>query len=434
MQAFLLVVPWLSWKGHPLARIDLPGRRFTLVGTTFTAEDTIFIVLMLLLGAFGLFLITSVLGRIWCGWACPQTVFLEEWVRPLEHLVEGERGERIRRDQGPWTFDRVWRKGLKFTLFGIAAVGVGFGFTSWFNDPILLWSGRAGFGAEGFALFVSALIFLDFAWFREQFCNYLCPYARLQSALTDEDSLVVAYDAGRGEPRRAGTGGARAGGIAARANGSSGACIDCKKCVVVCPTGIDIRDGFQLECIACARCVDACEDVMRKYDAPPLIRYSSQRAEEEAKGSGKAARFSFRRVTRPRVLVYAGLVALVSAAFVGMAYAHRPVELNVNRAPGSLYVKDPDGSIRNTFLVRVGNNDLEGAGQEYTLDVSGLPADTEIIQVPVHVGPASAATVPLVVRVPAARAARTLPFTVTVRGRDEDHTTHIDATFKGEEP
>jgi cytochrome c oxidase accessory protein FixG len=434
LQAFFLLVPWLSWNGHPMARFDLPGRRFTVVGTTFTAEDTIFIVLMLLLAAFGLFLVTSVLGRIWCGWACPQTVFLEEWVRPIEHLVEGERGERIRRDQGPWTVDRAWRKALKFALFGVAAAGVGFSFASWFNDPLLLWSGRAGVGAEGFALLVSTLVFLDFAWFREQFCNYLCPYARFQGALTDEDSLVVAYDAARGEPRRAGKVGPGGGSLAARAGSARGACIDCKKCVVVCPAGIDIREGFQLECIACARCVDACEDVMGKYDAPSLIRYSSQRAEAEAKSTGAPAAFRFRRVLRPRVLVYAGLVSLVSATFVGMAYAHRPVELNVNRAPGSLYVKDPDGSIRNTFLVRVGNNELDPAGEDYRLEVAGLPEGTEVIRIPLHVGPAAAATVPLVVRVPADHAARTIPFTVTVRGQDAEHTTHVDATFKGEGP
>ncbi len=407
LQAVFLVVPWLHWEGHPLARIDLPGRRLTLLGSTFTAEDTLFLVLLLLMAVFGVFLVTTVLGRVWCGWACPQTVFLEEWIRPIEHLVEGERGARIRRDKGPWTAEKVVRKAIKHALYGVAAIGVGFSFASWFNAPLLLWSGRAGVGAEAFAIVLSVAMYVDFAWFREQFCAYLCPYARFQGALTDPQSLVIGYDVERGEPRRGP-------GVPAS---DAGACSNCRMCVVVCPAGIDIRDGYQLECISCARCVDACEDAQSKHAAPTLVRYAPM-----ARGS----------LLRPRVVVYAGLLTLAAAAFVAAGMSHRAVQLDVNRAPGTLYVVDPDDFVRNTFLVRIANNEVEGGEGPYRVEVAGLPDTAQVTAIPATVPPSSSVTVPLVVRVPRDHGVRTLPFTVTLRGADDAHTAHVDTTFKGE--
>jgi cytochrome c oxidase accessory protein FixG len=419
LQAFFLVVPWLQWNGHALARIDLPSRRITLAGSAFTPSDTFFLFLMLVIGAFGVFFVTAAFGRAWCGWGCPQTVFLEEWVRPIEQFVEGERGVRIRRDQGPWTLDRTGRKLAKWALFAVAAVIVGVSFASWFNDPRLLWAGEAGPVATGFAAALSGVMFLDFAWFREQFCSYLCPYARLQGALTDPESVVIAYDAARGEPRgprrkTAGDGTAATGG-GTHAVRSSSACIDCGKCVTVCPAGIDIRDGFQLECIACARCVDACEGVMGRLGEPSLVRYAPERP----------------RFVRPRTVAYGGMVLLASCVFVWQAFMHASVQVNVNRAPGSLYVVDPDGAVRNTFLVRIANNDLDMGSHTYTLSVRGLPAAAESITVPATVDAGKDATVPLVVRMPP-DGARTHTFHVDVDGGERSHRATVATTFKGE--
>lgn len=408
LQAFFLVVPWLSWEGHALARVDLPARRITLFGTVFTASDTFFLFLMLILAAFGVFLVTAALGRAWCGWACPQTVFLEERIRPIEHLVEGERGARIRRDQGPWNWDRVWRKSTKWTLFAAAALVIGFSFASWFNDPRLLWSGVAGAGATGFAAALSGLLFLDFVWFREQFCSFLCPYARLQGALTDAQSVIVSYDTARGEPR----GPRRKGADAA----PHGACIDCNKCVAVCPAGIDIRQGYQLECIACARCIDACEGVMGKLSEPTLVRYTPDSP----------------RLVRPRTLVYAGLLTLAVSAFVIAANRHRDVQLNVNRTPGTNFVVDADGFVRNSFVVLVANNDLTTPTRTFTVRALGLPADAQVVAPPVAVAAGADASVPMTVRLPPGQGVRSLAFTVEVSGGDEQHAATAPTTFSGD--
>jgi cytochrome c oxidase accessory protein FixG len=398
-----------------MARIDIPARRLTLLGASFTPADTIFLFLMLIIGVFGLFLLTAAFGRVWCGWGCPQTVFLEEWIRPIEHLVEGERGVRIKRDRGPWSFDKAWRKGVKWALFLMVAVIVGFSFTGWFVDPMLLWSGRAGTWATAFALLLTTLIFLDFAWFREQFCNYLCPYARFQGALTDTESMIIAYDTDRGEPRGPRKSKLAAAARAAQEPKSSGACIDCNACVTVCPNGIDIRNGMQLECVSCARCVDACEGVMGRLHEAPLIRYAPVRP----------------RFMRPRTMAYAGILFTASAAFLFAMTAHRSLEVNINRAPGSLYVVDPDGWVRNTFLVRVANNDLGAPAQSYDLHAVGLPEQAEVVTAPATVPAGQQATVPFVVRLPPG-AARTLAFDLEVRGDDAAHTARAAATFKGD--
>ena len=403
--AFFLVVPWLNYQGNPVFRADLTERRLYLLGTTFTSSDTIFLVLLLIMGGFTLFAGTAILGRLWCGWACPQTVFLEEWIRPVETFLEGETAERVRRDKGPWNFDKIWRKTAKISIFAAVAIVVGFTFGSWFNDPRLLWTGRAGVGPTVFSGALAALLFADFAWFREQFCNYLCPYARFQGVLTDPQSLVIAYDKERGDPRRGG-----------KPRDAHGACIDCKKCVVVCPAGIDIRDGFQLECISCARCVDACEGVMAKHDAPSLVRYA---------GLEKS------HLLRPRVLVYAAILTVAVTAFGVLAARHDTVQASVNRAPGSLYIVDNDGWIRNTFLVRISNNGLDKAGSDFALSAEGLPSSAEVRAAPVHLSPAASAIVPLIVRVPATASEPTIPFTVVVRSGDDQHRELVKTTFKG---
>lgn len=395
LQAILFVTPWILVGGRPAVQLDIGERRAFLLGHVFTPQDTIFLVLMALIAAFSLFFFTALYGRLWCGFACPQTVFLEEWIRPIERFVEGERGVRMARDRKGWTFDRAWRKAAKWTLFALLATVVGMTFTSWFAGARPLWTGAASGTTYGVAAFFSIALFFDFAWFREQFCNYLCPYARFQGALTDDGSLAVAYDVKLGEPRK-----------------GAGRCIGCEKCVAVCPQGIDIRQGFQLECIACARCVDACTGVMAKKGYPSLIEY---RPIEE------------KPLLRPRTLAYGGLLVALSLAFVGLMVSERDLEASISRAPGTLYTVDADGWVRNTFLLRVSNDSLDAV--DVTVGGLDLPPGADLTVIPIHVDPAGQAVAPVVVRMPPeAGNRRTVPLTLTVA---TDRTrVLVDTTFK----
>jgi cytochrome c oxidase accessory protein FixG len=392
LHAALFVAPWITVKGHPLILMDLPHRRVHLMGAVFTPADTIFLVLLLLFMAFSLFFFTAIFGRIWCGYACPQTVFLESWIRPLEVWMEGDRTQRKRRDGGAVTFDWAWRKGAKWTVFMAVSLLLGMAMTSLFAGARPLWTGQASVMSYTFVAIFAAFWFVDFTWFREQFCIYVCPYARFQSALTDDETLLISYDEARGEPR-----GTR--------RGPEGGCIACQKCVVVCPQGIDIREGFQLECIQCARCVDACESVMSRFDQPTLVRYSSIAADE-----GKTA-----RPLRPRTLVYGALLTTLTAAALVLLLGRVPFEASVNRAPGSLYTLDADGYVRNTYLLQLTNKAGTGESVSYQVALDGLDQG-ELTMPDLTVAPEQSMTVPLVVRVPAAAAGRrTIPFTVRIR-------------------
>lgn len=387
----LFVAPWITVRGHPLLLIDLPHRRVHLMGAIYTPADTIFLVLLLLFLAFSLFFFTAVFGRIWCGYACPQTVFLESWIRPLEQWVEGDRTRRKRRDGAGVTWDRVWRKAAKWAAFLAVSLLLGMAMTSLFAGARPLWTGQAGLASYAFVLIFAAFWFVDFTWFREQFCTYVCPYARFQSALTDDESLLISYDVERGEPR-------------GPKRGPEGGCVACRKCVVVCPTGIDIRAGFQLECIQCARCIDACESVMSRFDRPTLVRYSSIAADE-----GRPT-----RPLRPRTLVYGGLLTTLSAAALVMLLGRVPFEASVNRAPGSLYTVDADGSVRNTFLLKITNKEATLADVSYSVHVDGMEG-AELTISEVSIAAEESRTVPLIVRLPASAAGqRTIPFTVRV--------------------
>ena len=402
----LFVTPWVPIGGHPALLIDLPARRLYAFGAIFTASDTLLLLLILLFLAFALFFFTSLYGRLWCGYGCPQTVFLDAWIRPLERWIEGEAGRRRRRDQGPWTFERAGRKVAKWTAFAAVAVIAAMAFMSFFAGAPELWTGRAGPVEYSLVGIFALAWFLDFAWFREQFCTYVCPYARFQSALTDENTVQIAYDTLRGEPR---------GGATARA---AGRCIACSKCVAVCPQGIDIRNGFQLECIACARCVDACEDVMGRIGHESLIRYTTLAAQQ-----GQPS-----RRLRPRTVVYATLLTGIAAAFIAVVNTRAPFEATVSRVPGSLFTMDDDGWIRNTYLLRITNNEPSDRPLPFAVRVKGLQG-AEVTAQPVALGTTETATLPLVVRVPPSDdLARTVPIHVLVTspvGQIE-----LDATFK----
>jgi cytochrome c oxidase accessory protein FixG len=403
----LFGLPWLKLGGNPALLFDLPGRRLYAFGATFTANDTILLLIILLFLAFSLFFFTSLFGRLWCGYGCPQTVFLDAWVRPIERWIEGERTTRIRRDEGPWTIDRAWRKGAKWALFGIAAFVVSMSFMSFFVPARELWTGQGGSVAYALVAIFSGGWFLDFAWFREQFCNYLCPYARFQSAMIDDQTIIIAYDEARGEPR---------GGKAAKADGR---CIECSKCVTVCPAGIDIRQGFQLECIGCARCIDACADVMGRFEHESLVGYSNL-----ATLQGRRTRF-----WRPRTVAYAALLSALAVGMTSLLALRVPFDASVARAPGSLYTLDSDGYVRNTYLLRISNN-LPGAPIAFSVDVDGL-AGAEVTIQEFELAATENRVVPMVVRVPngAAAAGRTLPMTVRI-GSPRTGERLLQTTFK----
>ena len=394
LQAFLFITPWITVAGHPAVQFDIGARRAFILGEVFTPRDTIFLVILGLFSAFSLFFFTALYGRLWCGYACPQTVFLEEWVRPIEQLLEGDRGVRMARDRKPMHFDRAWRKVGKLIAFAALAAVVGMTFVSWFTGARPLWTGGSSTTAYGVVAALSGVMFLDFAWFREQFCNYLCPYARFQGALADDGSLVVAYQVELGEPRK-----------------GTGACISCEKCVAVCPQGIDIREGFQLECITCARCVDACQGVMEKQGHPEsLIVYKP---------------LVKRPALRPRTFAYGSLLTALAVALVVLVVKREPLDATVARAPGSLYTIDADGWVRNTFFLRLSNNSLDPIDVSIASNMSGA----EVLVPPVHLEPTESGMAPVVVRLPpAAVRERTLPLEFVVSTGETR--LEIETTFK----
>ncbi|MGF1464917.1 MAG: cytochrome c oxidase accessory protein CcoG [Sandaracinaceae bacterium] len=338
--AIWATLPWIPINGRPAVFLDVPARRFYLFGSSFNAQD-FWLVFFLLTGVgLTLFVVTTVLGRVWCGWACPQTVFLEGVFRRVERWIEGPRNVRIRRNNGPWTVDKAWRKVLKHAIFVLSALVISHIFLSFFVSMPSLLQMVQGSPAEHPTAFTwmaafSVILYFNFAWFREQLCLIICPYGRLQSALTDRDSLVVGYDRIRGEPR----------GKAKDPN--AGDCVDCGRCVAVCPTGIDIRNGLQLDCVGCTACIDACDEVMTKLKRPKgLVRYDSERGLDHEK----------RRLIRPRLFLYAGVIAVWAIA-AGFALSGRTTfEANLLRMPGPPY-QVSDGEVRNLFQLHLINKD-----------------------------------------------------------------------------
>ncbi len=320
--AILVAIPFVRIDGHPAVYLDVARGRFFLGTASLNAQDFWLSFFVLSGVAFALIVATSLFGRVFCGYACPHTVFLEGLYRPIERFLEGPRNERMRRNAGPATPDKVARKVAKYAAFvGLSAL-LAHTFLSYFVSlPTLLVMVRQPPSAhpEAFAwtMSLTALLTFHFAIFREQLCLVVCPYGRLQSALVDEDTLVIGYDVARGEPRgRVGTEGA-------------GDCVDCRRCVVVCPTGIDIRNGLQMECVGCAACVDACDAVMEKLGrAPGLVRYDSPR--------GLAG--GPRRFVRPRLALYAvlGVAGLVVATLAFRT--HAPFEASLRRAAGAPFL------------------------------------------------------------------------------------------------
>lgn len=376
--AFWVALPLLKIDGRPVVLLDVMKRQFFLFGATFNAQDA-WLAFFLITGVgFGLALMTSLAGRVFCGFACPQTVFLEAVFRPIERLIEGPREKRIRRDKGALTLDKLARKLAKHALFLVAAFVIAHIVLSFFvpvPQTLQMISGSPVAHPEAFAWAASMtlVLYANFAWFREQVCLVVCPYGRLQASLVDEDSLVVGYDEKRGEPR-------------GKANAASrGDCVDCKRCVVVCPTGIDIRNGLQLDCVGCTACIDACDDVMVKLGQPKgLVRYDSRRAFSGGQ----------RRIWRPRLAIYAvlGLVGLTVATLA--ARSRTSFEANLTRAPGAPFVVEGD-NVRNSFVLHLVNKSADPA----EFEIVAMEAELASAASPIHLEGLADVKVPVVVNV-----------------------------------
>jgi cytochrome c oxidase accessory protein FixG len=364
---------WLTWDGRQALLFDLPARKFYVLGLVLWPQDFYFLSWLLIIAALSLFFVTAVAGRLWCGYACPQTVWTEAFLF-MERLTEGGGKARRKLDKASWSPEKLARKSAKQALWIGFALWTGLTFVGYFTPIRELGGEVLTLSLGGWELFW--ILFYGFATYgnagfmREQVCKYMCPYARFQSAMFDRDTLIISYDEKRGEPR-----GSRARGTQARAQGR-GDCIDCRMCVQVCPTGIDIRRGLQYECIACAACIDACDGVMDKMQSPRgLIRYATQHSIE-----GKAT-----HVLRPRTAIYAMLLALLCGGFVATLLLRTPLELDVIRDRNALYRDSRPGYVENVYTLRVINKDTEP--HAFALAVDGLPTvewetDVTAIEIP----------------------------------------------------
>jgi cytochrome c oxidase accessory protein FixG len=378
------LMPWIRWGERQAVLFDLPARKFYIWGLVLWPQDFIFLTWLLVIAALSLFFFTAIAGRLWCGYACPQTVWTEVFLA-LERFVEGGRGARMRLDKAPWTAGKILRKGLKQFLWIGLALWTGFTFVGYFTPIDAL--GRevatlsAGPWETFWTLFYGFATYGNAGYLREQVCKYMCPYARFQSAMFDEDTLVITYDGARGEPR-----GARRRGADARPAGL-GDCIDCTWCVQVCPTGIDIRKGLQYECIACAACIDACDAVMDKMGyARGLVRYSTQRALD-----GKRTRFA-----RPRIVIYGALLAALTVGFVAAIVLRTPLAVDVLRDRNALYRMLDDGRVENVYTVKILNKSERA--RRFRVAVSG-PGDLALDPSPAEFLVASGDVYPAALRV-----------------------------------
>ncbi len=464
------VFPWLRWDGRQAVLFDLPARKFYVFGLTFWPQDFLFLALLLIIAAMALFFFTALAGRLFCGYACPQTVWTEVFLW-MERWTEGDRAKRMKLDAGPWTREKILRKGSKHALWLVFALWTGFTFVGFFT-PIVDLASRTPFGWGGwetFWIFFYALATWGNAGFlREQVCKYMCPYARFQSAMFDRNTLLIAYDPMRGEPRgprKRGTGSVleRARGLlekstaydyvfragrhpsaatqAAHAKGTItwdgevgeieplpkfqpeelGDCIDCTICVQVCPTGIDIRNGLQYECIACGACIDACDEVMDKVGYPHgLIRYSTQNAID-----GKST-----RVLRPRIFVYG---TLLLALMVGWAWGvgNRDVLIaEVLRDRNALYRVLADGNVENTYTLKLVNKDQ--TPRTYRIDIESSTPGIQLRDGSVSVNAESeqVLSVPVIITAPASVTGRH-DVRFTIESTDGDTSKTVDSSFFG---
>ncbi|MCC8430339.1 cytochrome c oxidase accessory protein CcoG [Reyranella aquatilis] len=432
------LVPWIRWDRGPDAPnqailIDLDGRRGWFFDTVIWPQEVYFVTGLLILAAFGLFLATSLFGRVWCGFTCPQTVWTDlfMWV---ERLIEGDRNERMRMDRQPMSVAKAARKTLKHAAWLVIAAATGGAWVFYYVDApstlVKILRGEASAEVYAFVGLFTATTYVLAGWAREQVCTYMCPWPRFQAAMLDEQSLIVTYQKWRGEKR-----GKHKAGDDWEGRGD---CVDCNLCVAVCPTGIDIRDGQQIECIGCSLCVDACTQTMDKVGRPRgLIRWdtlANQQVKERTKGGQRAPW----RPVRPRTVLYAGLLLVVSAIFLTAFVLRTTAELTVQRDRSPNFVRLSNGDIRNAYTVKILNKQRQE--HRYRLSVSGLPqatlgvvgAGTEGGEAELAVHPDTVGTFRVFVTVPASAApSGTRPIAFGIRDAESETRAAHDAVFVG---
>jgi cytochrome c oxidase accessory protein FixG len=365
------LAPWLRWDRGPGAPdqallIDMPARRAYFFFIEIWPQEVYYLTGLLVIGAVGLFLVTSLFGRVWCGYSCPQTVWTDLFMW-IERMAEGDRNARMRLDKGPWTAERIVRKAVKHGAWLAISVLTGGAWVMYFTDAPTLVVDIFSFQVSTAVLFFVALFtattYLLGGIAREQLCIYMCPWPRFQAAMFDEDTLTVTYEDWRGEPRgKHKTGDSWEG---------RGHCVDCRQCINVCPTGIDIREGSQLECIGCGLCIDACNRIMRRLDLPQGLVRLDTISNQVARAQGKSAPF---RLLRMRTLLYSGLLALVAAVMVFGLTTRTTLEVNLLRDRNPLFVTLSDGTIRNGYTFKIMNR--ARADRDFILTVSGLEGAT----------------------------------------------------------
>ncbi|MDR0212604.1 MAG: cytochrome c oxidase accessory protein CcoG [Comamonas sp.] len=362
-QLFFYGMPWLQWGERQMVLFDLEARRFYLFGLVLYPQDFIYLTGLLIISALALFLFTAVAGRLWCGFSCPQTVYTEIFMW-IERKVEGDRSARMRIDKNGWTFEKLWKKSLKQFLWIAVSLWTGFTFVGYFVPIREL--GMQLMALQGswqifWVLFYGFATYGNAGYMRDQVCKYMCPYARFQSAMFDKDTMIVSYDAARGETR-----GPRKKEVDYKAEGL-GDCIDCKLCVQVCPVGIDIRNGLQHECIGCGLCIDACNSVMDKMEYPRgLIRLTTQNAVAKAWKHAQV----IRRIFRPRVLIYSTVLIALSAAMIASLVMREPVKVDVIRDRASLSRIVAGGKLENVYRLQIMN--ATESEQRYRISAVGL--------------------------------------------------------------
>jgi cytochrome c oxidase accessory protein FixG len=403
---------WLPWNGRQAVLFDIAHRKFYVFGLVFFPQDVIYLTVLLIISALALFLFTAVAGRLWCGYACPQTVYTEifMWV---ERRIEGDRAARIRLDAAPLSARKVLLRGSKHAAWIAIALWTGFTFVGYFSPIRELWhavgSLTLGPWETFWVLFYGFATYGNAGWMREQVCKYMCPYARFQSAMFDKDTLIITYDRERGEPR-----GSRSARLDRGAQGL-GDCVDCGICVQVCPTGIDIRDGLQYECIGCAACIDGCDRVMEKVGYPKgLIRYATT----HAMNKHLTREQMFRRAFRPRVLVYSAVLWAVIVAGAASLWLRVPLKVDIIRDRAAISREVEGGLVENLYRLQIMNT--RESPRRFDVDVAGLPEATLVGEAAVTLDGASAKLVPFKVRVPAGALPRgTHPMSFEVRARDD---------------
>ena len=414
-------LPWLQWSGRQAVLFDLDAQRFYIFGLLLYPQDLIFLAALLVLSALALFFFTAVAGRLWCGYTCPQTVYTEIFMW-AERMIEGDRVARMRLDQQPWRWRKIWRKGAKHSAWLSIALFTGFSFVGYFTPIRELAADVASWNLSGWnafwVLFYGAATYGNAGFLREQVCKYMCPYARFQSALIDKDSLIITYDAKRGDPR-----GSRSRKADSAAHGL-GDCIDCTLCVQVCPTGIDIRNGLQNECIGCAACIDVCNDVMDKMGyARGLIRYST----ENGVVNGWTRLQMFKRALRPRVLIYGAVLSAASVTFAASVAMRSPFKFDVVKDRGALARVVEEGAVENVYRIQIMNR--TEAPQTYRVSASGIDG-LEVVAMPASAGPAAVTSTSVSLRLPfvvaQGLAGRSVPVMFAVTGVEPTSGTSAD--------